>query len=216
MEDKYLKIDGIIETKLNTDDLFDEFIKFLESKKSYYYGISLEIDANIPEIDQISKNTKITLNDKKYLVSRSCATVSLVFLYDKNGNWFILAIKRAKGADGFNGFWCLPCGYVDYGETTREAAKREIYEETGLKLNHTCLSFIGIDSEPEGKKQNITIRYSIIVPLEDFENSLRIIDTKEVEEIKLIPIDEINKYNWAFNHASLIKIYSVNLLKNMR
>lgn len=43
----------------------------------------------------------------------------------------LLLIKRAKGATQ-PGLWAIPAGYVDYGEDVREAAARELQEETGL------------------------------------------------------------------------------------
>ena len=42
--------------------------------------------------------------------------------------------KRAVGIE--SGKWCLPCGYIEYGESFYDAAVREVKEE------------IGIDSEP--------------------------------------------------------------------
>ena len=33
------------------------------------------------------------------------------------------------------GYWCLPCGYIETGESTGEAALRELEEETGIKGN---------------------------------------------------------------------------------
>ena len=30
--------------------------------------------------------------------------------------------------------WCIPCGYVEWGEDIREAAHREFLEETGLEV----------------------------------------------------------------------------------
>jgi 8-oxo-dGTP diphosphatase len=42
----------------------------------------------------------------------------------------ILWGRRRSGP--YAGHWCIPCGYVEWGEEVREAAVREFQEETGL------------------------------------------------------------------------------------
>lgn len=42
----------------------------------------------------------------------------------------IVLIERKNPPHG----WALPGGFVDYGETLEEAAQREAFEETGLKV----------------------------------------------------------------------------------
>jgi ADP-ribose pyrophosphatase YjhB (NUDIX family) len=42
----------------------------------------------------------------------------------------VLMGRRAHG--DYAGLWCIPCGYVEWGEDVRDAAVRELQEETGL------------------------------------------------------------------------------------
>jgi ADP-ribose pyrophosphatase YjhB (NUDIX family) len=43
-----------------------------------------------------------------------------------------LLMVRRTGS--FAGSWCIPCGHVEWGEDVREAAGREMKEETGLSV----------------------------------------------------------------------------------
>ena len=45
----------------------------------------------------------------------------------------VLLIQRMKGQFG-EGLWCIPCGYVDWGEDLRAAAAREALEEAGVEV----------------------------------------------------------------------------------
>jgi ADP-ribose pyrophosphatase YjhB (NUDIX family) len=52
-----------------------------------------------------------------------------VVIRDDEGR--LLLIRRAPGSTRA-GYWAVPAGFVDYGEEVREAAARELHEETGL------------------------------------------------------------------------------------
>ena len=45
----------------------------------------------------------------------------------------VLLVQRAPGQFG-EGRWCFPCGFVEWGEDVRAAARRETLEEAGLDV----------------------------------------------------------------------------------
>src|SRR5580693_6109956 len=59
----------------------------------------------------------------------------------RNAQGELLLIERTD-----NGLWALPGGAQDIGESVVQAARREVYEETGIQVEITGLS--GIYSDP--------------------------------------------------------------------
>ena len=74
---------------------------------------------------------------------RACGSVhytnpypGVVVLVEMEGN--VLLGKRAAGAFA-GGKWCLPGGFVEFGEDFLSAAVREVKEETGLDVKITSI-----------------------------------------------------------------------------
>jgi 8-oxo-dGTP pyrophosphatase MutT (NUDIX family) len=72
-------------------------------------------------------------------VANSLVVAVAVVVRDNEGR--LLMIQRSD-----NRLWALPGGAQDIGETTREAAIREVQEETGISVEITGIS--GIYSDP--------------------------------------------------------------------
>lgn len=163
------------------------------------------------------KNEEIKLPDGRTIWnSRSMAVVAIVIFTNLNtGEVSVIANKRGKGTPDFQGKWNIPCGYLDWDETTKEAASRELFEETGIKIYPNDWELLSINDDPKESHQNVTFRYITYCMGTDISRLGRFKQTggelNEVEEIKLINLDNIEDYDWAFNHYNLLKTIKTSL-----
>ena len=62
------------------------------------------------------------------LIRRPVVGVGVIVL---DGNRVVLGRRNLMGGRRYQGHWCVPCGYLEWGEEVRAAAQREFLEETG-------------------------------------------------------------------------------------
>lgn len=75
-----------------------------------------------------------------------------VFVF-KGGKF--LAMQR-RGAHG-EGSWSVPGGHLEFGESFEDTARREVMEETGLKIQNVRFGAVTNDQFPDENKHYVTI-----------------------------------------------------------
>lgn len=152
------------------------------------------------------KNFKITAveDGKEYWISRA-VTVSVFLFVKKNDTVYILANKRGSGTPDFQGYWNCPCGYLDWDENAKQAACREVLEETGYKLSPKMITLHSVITDPSENRQNVCLRFAGFVHYKMLKKlEMTGGEENEVSDVKLIPYKEIDKYKWAFEHDQII------------
>ncbi|MEV5887683.1 NUDIX hydrolase [Streptomyces sp. NPDC052020] len=66
----------------------------------------------------------------------------------------------------YEGMWALPGGHVDAGESSREAAVRELEEETGITVSASDLRQVGAFDDPgrDPRGRYVTVAYVATLP----------------------------------------------------
>jgi len=134
----------------------------------------------------------------------------------------ILLIKRGSGSDAEPNKWALPGGFHDSNakkgeewvnnkETTLQAAKREVKEETGLevdKIDGLKFYFVGVfeggDRDPRDNEDSWTKStvYKVDIPKE-FGDDIKGMD--DASKARWVPINIVLNSDLAFDHKDIIK-----------
>lgn len=123
--------------------------------------------------------------------SKIFVTVDIVLLKSNS----ILLIKRLK--EPYKDCWALPGGFVEENEDLEEAAKRELLEETSIKIN--SLEQIGAFGKPFRDPRHHTV--SIAFYGETDEHTLAIA-ADDAKEAYWFPLNELP--DLAFDHQEII------------
>ncbi|WP_067259919.1 NUDIX domain-containing protein [Methanobrevibacter cuticularis] len=120
-------------------------------------------------------------------------TVDIVIFNKKNE---FLLVKRKN--EPFKDYWVIPGGFVDYGETTDNAAIREAKEETGIDI--TIDKLFGVYSDPnrDPRGHTITIVYLAIGNIEDAKAG------SDAAKAKIHSWNDLSSLELGFDHKKIL------------
>lgn len=82
-----------------------------------------------------------------------------------------LMVRRSLDDEDCAGFWEMPSGKLEFGETVAQGLRREIFEEVGIDIAPFEQRIIGISEysseKSEGTKYSVQLNYVIEVPTKE-------------------------------------------------
>lgn len=120
----------------------------------------------IPKLNNIKKYISGRKGQIQEIVREPTAG-GVIFRRDKDNDVEILLIQDMRGR------WTIPKGHIEEGETADQTAKREIFEEAGLK-NVEILGYLG----------KINFRYRRLEKLVLMTTQIYLVRAKQGDEIK--------------------------------
>jgi len=109
----------------------------------------------------------------------------------------VVLIRR--GVEPYKGWFALPGGFVEIGESVEHACSREMEEETGLKIDSNVLKLIGVYSAPDRDPRRHTVSIAFLGH-SNLETLQAGDDAAHVEVVK-----DWREINIAFDHKKIIE-----------
>ena len=188
---------------------------------------------NMGDVPMVFKNrpniAHKTVSGEEVWDSRSVAVSGVVLAWKVNDIFpHVLVSKRGPNAADFKGKWNTVCGYLDKNESGTEAFIREAWEEVGINLvkimktkdeviEHMEQPWF-VNHYPTENRENVTLRFGLCFSIQRTDE-LPKLTTKynevvgEVEDPSWIKFEDLDNYEWAFNHDKVIKSYLDLILK---
>lgn len=134
-----------------------------------------------------------------YKYPRPSVTVDcVVFGYEPDEALKVLLIKR--GGEPFKGRWALPGGFVQMDEGLDTAARRELEEETGVRISYLeqLYTFGTPERDPRGRV--ISVAYYALVSLAQHEAQA----ASDAAETEWVPVRSALAASLAFDHHDIL------------
>ena len=125
----------------------------------------------------------------------SVTTDCVVFGYD-GLRLNVLLIER--GADPFKGHWAFPGGFLNIDESAQQGAKRELFEETGLREAYLRQfhTFSAVNRDP--RERVISIAYYALVRISEVKGG------DDAAKAQWLPLDSVPPL--AFDHDMMLRM----------
>jgi 8-oxo-dGTP diphosphatase len=143
-----------------------------------------------------------------YKYPRPALTVDCVVFGVDEEDLKVLLIRRANSP--FANSWALPGGFVELDETTDEAARRELEEETGLKriFLEQLYTFSDVNRDP--RERVVSVAYYALVRL----NEHRVQAATDASDADWFPTDGPPRL--AFDHRKILRTATERLRAKVR
>lgn len=142
-------------------------------------------------------------------------TIIVGGIVEKNGKF--LLVQEAK--ESCRGKWNIPAGRLVPNETILEGAKREVFEETGCKVELTGVLQIGNRTSENDTWISVIFSTNLIEENITYDES-EILDVKWFSYEELLDMkEELRDYDWITNSISNFienKCAEIDIVKVMR
>lgn len=141
---------------------------------------------------------------------RYCGVTSVIIAIEDD-KMYLLINKRGKGISDYQNLWNLPGGFLNNGESATEACSRETAEECGVAIPSHLFKLFQVLTDPaKCNNGNVSLRHICFLEERLPFNALQEGgEQDEVEGIQWIPLQDVNKLNWAFAHKELLLDYII-------
>lgn len=122
-----------------------------------------------------------------------------VLLGKRNSN-----AKKADSELRGEGTWTMPGGKMRFGESLEEGARREVLEETGIRVDKSALEIISVSSDisPDGSAHFVTTGFLC----RQFDGEPQTMEPEEITEWRWLPLNELPKPIF-FPSEKILKAY---------
>ena len=115
-------------------------------------------------------------------------------IFDSGGRLLLIQRKNQP----FKGKYALPGGFVEFGETTEAAARRELREETSLKVGQ--LRLVGVYSDPKRDSRGHTISVAYVAVV---SRPIRVRGGDDAATAAFVP--DWQRLKLAFDHNKIVR-----------